>query len=509
MGLVRKELLRPDRSATSGAEAFRFRHILVRDAAYAALPKEQRADLHARFADWLERIAGDRLLEYEEVIAYHLEQAHHYRSELGLADELTSLLGSRAAARLRAAGTRAWARHDAPAADNLISRAVDLLGDTLEHRKLTLLLSAVALDKGDFPRTRALLADASQAADRAGDELVRTHAEMLAAQVALLTDPNVDEERLLTLSATTEALAIESSDLRARVEALQVRALVSVNRCRFGDMLAALEEALPLLQGQDPESQLLRRDVQDGICGAVCYGPTSASAGIARIDQVASAETGLPLGKYLNAPMLLAMQGKGDEARRLIQAGIEYVDERGLVSRRGNFAVTKAAVELFAGDLEAAQHSYAEAIAIWEALGATSYLSTLAAVRAIVLYQLGRTEEMGEAIRLARENGSPTDIATQGAWRVAAAQRAADEGRRVEAEQLIGEAIALVEPTDFLELRGRVFAAHAHIEARAGRVAGWHSALDRALAEHERKGNLVDAKRIRDIMSSQPPAAVA
>src|SRR5205814_298996 len=144
MGLVRKELLRPDRSTAPGDEAFRFRHILVRDAAYAALPKEQRADLHARFADWLERIAGDRLLEYEEVIAYHLEQAHHYRSELGLADELTSLLGSRAAAHLRAEGTRAWARHDAPAAENLISRAVDLLQDDRERGELMLQLTDIA-----------------------------------------------------------------------------------------------------------------------------------------------------------------------------------------------------------------------------------------------------------------------------------------------------------------------------------------------------------------------------
>ena len=109
MTLVRKELVRPDRSATTGDEAFRFRHLLVRDAAYASLTKEQRADLHARFADWLERIAGDRLLEYQEVIAYHLEQAHRYRSELGLADELTTALGPRAAEHLRA-GRHARAR---------------------------------------------------------------------------------------------------------------------------------------------------------------------------------------------------------------------------------------------------------------------------------------------------------------------------------------------------------------------------------------------------------------
>src|SRR5207253_1525290 len=223
MALVRKELVRPERSAPTGDEAFRFRHILVRDAAYASLPKEERADLHARFADWLERIAGDRLLEYEEVIAYHLEQAHHYRSELGLADELTSLLGSRAAARLRAAGTRAWARHDAPAADNLLSRAIGLLEDGRERRKLMILLADIAFSRGDLPRARQLLTDASQAAQRAGDELIRAHADMFAADLSTLTDPNADEEILLTLSEQTEALAIEGNDLRGRIEALQVR----------------------------------------------------------------------------------------------------------------------------------------------------------------------------------------------------------------------------------------------------------------------------------------------
>src|SRR5439155_17009660 len=185
--------------------------------------------------------------------------------------------------------------------------------------------------------------------------------------------------------------------------------------------------------------------------------------------------TGLPLGKHLTIATLLGMQGEGDEARRRIQAGIEYIDERGLVRQRGNFAPVKAAVELFAGDLEASQHAYAEGIAIWEAMGATSYVSTLAAERATVLYRLDRIDEMNEAIRLAQETGSPTDIATQGVWRIASAQRAADEGRLAEAERLIGEAIALVEPTDFLELRGRVFEAQAHVEARAGRFGGWRS----------------------------------
>jgi class 3 adenylate cyclase/tetratricopeptide (TPR) repeat protein len=83
LALVRKELVRPDRVGLAGEEAYRFRHLLIRDAAYQALPKSERADLHERFAAWLERVAGDRLEEYVEIVAYHLDQALTYRRELG------------------------------------------------------------------------------------------------------------------------------------------------------------------------------------------------------------------------------------------------------------------------------------------------------------------------------------------------------------------------------------------------------------------------------------------
>ena len=82
--LVRKELIRPDRPLFSGERAFTFRHLLIRDAAYAAMPKETRARLHERHADSLERRRGERTLEFEEIIGYHYEQAFRYRSELGL-----------------------------------------------------------------------------------------------------------------------------------------------------------------------------------------------------------------------------------------------------------------------------------------------------------------------------------------------------------------------------------------------------------------------------------------
>ena len=85
--LVRRDVIRPDRSSFAGDEAYRFRHLLIRDAAYRSLSKAKRADQHERLAAWLERKAAGRLGEYEEIVGYHLEQAYRCRIELGSADD--------------------------------------------------------------------------------------------------------------------------------------------------------------------------------------------------------------------------------------------------------------------------------------------------------------------------------------------------------------------------------------------------------------------------------------
>jgi predicted ATPase len=97
MALVRRDLIRPDRSIFAGDEAFRFRHILVREAAYHRIPKATRAELHERHADWLVVTAGDRPTEFEELVGFHLEQAYRLRGELGPLDEPAHELASRAA----------------------------------------------------------------------------------------------------------------------------------------------------------------------------------------------------------------------------------------------------------------------------------------------------------------------------------------------------------------------------------------------------------------------------
>ena len=110
--LVRKGLVRPDRRTFAGEDGFRFGHILIRDAAYDSMSKRLRAELHERFADWVEERVGEGA-ELDEILGHHLEQAHLYRAELGPAD---TSLAERACVLLARAGRRALAREDNHAA---------------------------------------------------------------------------------------------------------------------------------------------------------------------------------------------------------------------------------------------------------------------------------------------------------------------------------------------------------------------------------------------------------
>ena len=107
-GLVRREFLRTAPASLPAEAGYQFRHLLVRDAVYQAVPKQVEADLHERLAGLLEARAGARVREYEEIVATW-SRPGALRAELGPLDRRGHELGARAAGRLAAAGRRALA----------------------------------------------------------------------------------------------------------------------------------------------------------------------------------------------------------------------------------------------------------------------------------------------------------------------------------------------------------------------------------------------------------------
>jgi hypothetical protein len=149
--------------------------VLVRDVAYEGMLKARRADFHARYADWVERVAGERASEYDEMLGYHLERAYDYRFELGTLDERGRELSARAARRLGSSGGRALARGDTRAAVSLLERAVLLLdADDPARRELTIKLSIALAEAGQLTRVDALLRERVET-DRCREALVVLH----------------------------------------------------------------------------------------------------------------------------------------------------------------------------------------------------------------------------------------------------------------------------------------------------------------------------------------------
>ena len=236
--LVRRQLVRPDRAQIAGDDGYRFRHLLIRDAAYDALPKAVRADLHARFADWLDE-HGHSLVERDEIVGYHLEQASRYRAELGQPDAASA---DRAAARLTAAGNRAIDRQDYRAGAALLDRAAELVRP---HRTDVALELESAWAHGDLD-LRAAVETAEAVTERA--EAAGDHSgAMLARAMALYGRSDAGEP-----DATDEVIALCRAALPLEEERGDPR------------RLALLWELLAAGRGLPPAERRRRRSLAPG-----------------------------------------------------------------------------------------------------------------------------------------------------------------------------------------------------------------------------------------------------
>ncbi len=86
LALARRRFIRVV-GGEAGSDAFTFRHRLLHDAAYASVPRHERAVAHLRVAEWLSAAAGGRTAADDGAVDHHLEQAYRCLAWLGW-DEL-------------------------------------------------------------------------------------------------------------------------------------------------------------------------------------------------------------------------------------------------------------------------------------------------------------------------------------------------------------------------------------------------------------------------------------
>ncbi len=238
LSLVRRDLIEPDRSLIPGDDGFRFRHILIRDAAYLGVAKVSRAKLHRRHADWLESAAPD----LDEIVGYHLEQAFRYGQELGAAD---NEVATKAGIHLARAGRRAMRRGDLPAATALLTRAAALLPDSHTERREVLPILATALMRtGDFMRAEQLLDQALDSARASGDRRLELRTVIDREFVRTFTHPGEPLEGMVAVADASIPLLEELGDDLGLARAWWLKSEAHINACRWGARAADVERAL-------------------------------------------------------------------------------------------------------------------------------------------------------------------------------------------------------------------------------------------------------------------------
>jgi tetratricopeptide (TPR) repeat protein len=489
LALVRKELVRPDRPQLSGDDAYRFRHLLIRDAAYEALPKASRADLHRRFAAWLEQ-HGQDLVELEEILGYHLEQAALYLSELGRDDpELALAAGDR----LGLAGRRAAWRGDFTAAIALLERGLALTRPYRLDVHLEAELGHV-LELIDVARARAVADAAAARAEEAGDEagaaLLRVVATKMRLQQRECTVDELEEHARAALP-----LLEELGDDDGLAHVWQALGWVANFHSNLEGWADAVELAL-----------LHARRAGQPIVGSwamsvpLTFGPKPADEALAKLDSVMG-EPPHPADLQLRA-VLLAMLGQIEEAWALGLSADEQARELGISSG----ATFLGELALIAGDRQAAAEYLRVSCEEMEKRGTTAVLSSYAPLLGRVVCVLGRPDEAERLANKGRELGDAEDLWTQALWRQAQALVHSARGEHEEAVRLAEEALAWWTPSDSLLRQGEAYCDLAEVLAAAGRrdeaIAAWREALDC----YERKRVIPAADRVRELLAERTPA---
>ena len=489
--LVRKELIRPHRPIFAGDDAFRFRHLLMRDAAYEALPKAERADLHERFADWLNE-HGAELVELDELLGYHLEQAYRYRQELGSLDAHSRALAARAGERLKAAGRRAIARQDFRAAHTLLERAADLLLDEPCDGRFEIERAWARHNTGQGAEAvLSGLADAAERAAAAGDRVAEFAVRLDHAGYELVyetTEPvakrlrKLAEEGLPVLEAAGEdwALAIVWGTL----------VLVEEHSGSWAAVAAAAERAVGHARRAD--YHLLINWAEAYVVHAQYYGATPVEEGLRWLDEHPEVERASVL-PYRDR--LLAMLGHFEEAERLLAEIAERVEELDVPRFRNHLLWRRFGMAMLEGDLARAEPVARVMCETAETRGALGNFMLYCCYLAQVLLGLDRDDEAEHWLERGRETAPSDERLPQMLWRQVRGRMLARRGENDEGERLAREAVALGAETDMLNAHGDALVDFAEVLTLAGKDA--RAELEQAVALYERKGNLVMAERTR------------
>jgi class 3 adenylate cyclase/predicted ATPase len=490
--LVRKELLRPTASDLPGQTAYRFLHVLVRDAAYEGLSKAGRAGWHEGFAAWLESLDGE--VVPDEIVGHHLAVAFDCRRQLGPPTDHTRQLAVEAARKFEAAARR-LELSDVAAAASLLQRAVDMLEPADPQRaECLLLLGATRLQLGQVDASieaLTLISESSAPQQRLLAEVLMCQSRSASGELRLAEGDEI--------VARAQRQFAEWGDDRGLAHTFLLMADMANYRLSASQAAAAIALALERAQAAGDLGCVARARSQLSV--VLLFGPTPAEEVIARLDQLVIDSGNNPRVRAeaeMVTCVMHAMCGRFERARTVGADARQHLADVGHGLWLANLAQSTAHVEELAGDLDAAEFEYERSCAALLALGESSYLSTVAGALARLLARRGKWVAAREAVDVARLHGSAEDATTQVLIKETEALIAAGSADSRSARAAHAASLELLAGAEVPDAIAEAYVTGAEIESILGDASAERHHLERARPLFEEKGNVVRSRWVAD-----------
>jgi class 3 adenylate cyclase/tetratricopeptide (TPR) repeat protein len=505
--LVRLDLIRPDHGPTSAplppnsGPGYRFRHATIKTVAYERLPDDRRAELHERYADWLERQTDDRRSQFDEIVGHHFYEAYRYTTLLDPGSDRAAALARRAGERYAAAGQRAAVRGDTRLVQAWLGRAGRLLPADHPLRLAALPPLAEAQQaSGKLTEATRAYQELARSATAVGNEGLALHATIGRLGITAVHDPR----QFLREGRDEVELAIAAfdrlGDRLGLAKAWHLLAYLDWTRGRLTQAEAAAERA-----------RVLAREAKDAgweanaigmHCLTLYWGPLPLEVCERRSrEALAEAErsgvASLAATAYRVLARVAAHRGDLDEARRFVEAATAITREEGSLLPRAVDCISRAMVDMLAGDLPAAEEVLRSGYAQLEEMGGTGPRVNVATLLARVRLLRGRNDDAEELTRLCERLAAPDQADAQVKWRSVRAIAVARRGEPGEAERLAREAVYLAGKTDQLDSRAEAHVDLAEVLLLGGRGREAEHELERAISLYQEKGNEVGERTAR------------
>jgi class 3 adenylate cyclase/tetratricopeptide (TPR) repeat protein len=497
--LIDKQLI----AAAAGAPSdYHFHHMLVRDAAYAAMPKRRRADLHERFADFIESSPGGRRGgPYGEIAGEHLERACLLRRELGAGDREVGDLAHRAGELLGEAGRRATGLSDFVAARRAYARGEAVVARSDPSRpELLTGCAAAAFDLGLFGEAKPLAQDALDLAARLGATAVRARAALVRTRAEVLLGEVRIEDALVEVREMAQEIA-RTGDDRSTVSGWMALSNLCYLAARGAEGVEAADRAVALARRTLP-AELPYCLV--GLCVTGAHSPMAIPEASARCLDALSLVQPDTLHAAMIEASLAYLEGAG--------GGLQAADGRfthvtEVMARHGAglwgivTLLDWGSCELLAGEFGSAERRLRrarDAAATFD----RAVRGEAAAWHARALTRVGQHHEALEEARRGSTLISANDVEADVWWRIAAALALAGVGEPGEGQQVAREALAIARRTDIPPLLGDTLTCVGETLLAQGDTAEAASVIEEAIAVFEAKGMAPAVTAARELLRS-------